>query len=70
MNEESITNEEKVAAEAAVRRGRWLSGTWRGRWMGAVLAVLMFLESAVWTLMDIIRNARMKWAAKMHGYGK
>ena len=70
MSEESITTEEKAAAEAAIGRGRWLAGTWRGRWMSFVLAVLMFLESAVWTLMDIIRAARMKWAAKMHRYGK
>lgn len=70
MNEETITPEDKAAAEAAIERGRWLAGTWRGRWMGAVLWVLMLLESIVWTLMDIIRAARMKWAAKMHRYGK
>jgi len=70
MNKETLTDEEIEAGEATVRRGAWLSGTWRGRWMGAVLAVLMFFESLVWTQMDIIRSARMKWASKMHGYGK
>lgn len=70
MTEETPTKEEQDAAEAAIRRGRYLSGTWRGRWMSFVLTVLMFLESAVWTLMDIIRKARMNWAAKMHGHGK
>lgn len=70
MTTEPITQADKDAAEGAIRRGRWLAGTWRGRWMSAVLAVLMFLESAVWTLMDFIRKARTNYAAKMHSYGK
>ena len=70
MTDEPTTQAEKDAAEAAIRRGRWLAGTWRGRWMSFILAILMFLESFVWTVMDFIRNARVKYAAKMHSYGK
>lgn len=53
-----------------ISMGRWIGGTWRGRFMYGTLHVLLFLEGIVWTLMDMLRTRRMKHTKRMHKYYK
>lgn len=62
-----VMNETAGTTPQTTQRGR-LNNTIRGRMMMRYLTVLMFMESLVWTAMDLIRAHRMRWSRKMKQY--